>query len=99
VFEDTFLFLDIADFVSQVLLCFILWDIGTKEVSEEVSDIRSRVETASFDEDAELQAQIWHMFARRRRSTTDTKTSERGVIHIANSEPALLCERLTQLKV
>jgi hypothetical protein len=53
-FEDTFLFLDIADFVSQVLLCFILWDIGTKEVSEEVSDIRSRVETASFDEDAEL---------------------------------------------
>jgi len=87
--------LNISDFVSQVLLCFILWNIGTKDTAEEESDIRSSVETASFDEDAELQAQIWQMFARRRRSTMDTKTSERDVIHIANSEPALLCERLS----
>jgi TRAP-type C4-dicarboxylate transport system permease small subunit len=49
-FIFTFLPLYIAVFVSQVLLCIILWDIGTKyDVNSEIS---SSVDAASFDEEA-----------------------------------------------
>jgi hypothetical protein len=64
------IFLDLSNFLSQVVLCVILWDLGTKQPAIEEPDNEedqtwNDIETASFDEDAELHAHIWRMFARR----------------------------------
>jgi hypothetical protein len=67
--------LDIASFISQTLLCWILWDLGTafKEdtIPPEASEICLSIEirTESFDSEAEMQAKIWNMFARPRNNS------------------------------
>lgn len=48
----------ITDFVAQLLLCLIFWDLGTKQ--ELVEEEPERL--ASVDEDSEMQARIWNRF-------------------------------------
>ena len=52
----------VASFISQVCLCFILWDLGTKDESEDASeDEASNVEA----EDEQIDARIWESFKRK----------------------------------
>lgn len=77
--------LDIASFLSQTLLCWILWDLGTAfrqdTIHPEASEICLTIEirTESFDSEAEMQAKIWNMFARPRNDSVvfeEGKTEE-----------------------
>lgn len=60
--------------VSQVLLCMIFWDLGKKIEKADFDPTESRqqspsvldvIVSADFDEDAELQANIWNSLVRR----------------------------------
>lgn len=67
-YKTVLVLLDIASFISQILLCWILWDLGTADTVEPIrsqaSGLIVEIETMSFDAEAEMQARIWNMFAR-----------------------------------
>jgi hypothetical protein len=68
-YKTVLVLLDIASFISQILLCWILWDLGTADTVEPIrsqaSGLIVEIETMSFDSaEAEMQARIWNMFAR-----------------------------------
>jgi hypothetical protein len=50
--------------MSQVLLCVIFWNLGTSTKEEDEDDV-FEVEIEDFDEDAELQANIWNSLVRK----------------------------------
>jgi hypothetical protein len=58
----------IGDFISQLLLIAIFWDLGKPENIRRESEISSTmfaaVEVDEFDDEAELQARIWNRFQR-----------------------------------
>lgn len=62
-------------FVSQVLLGIIFWNLGTSE------DEPTSVIVADFDEDAELQANMWNMLVRReaRESASNSNEFQHGI--------------------
>jgi hypothetical protein len=53
-----------ASFISQVCLCAIFWDLGSKPRQNEPRMPSIRVE--DFDEEAEVQSRIWNNFIRSR---------------------------------
>ena len=58
-----------SSFVSQLILCVILWDLGIQnpvplERKSSVTTASTPLEVANFDDDAEFQARIWMMFVR-----------------------------------
>ena len=50
----------VASFISQVCLCFILWDLGTKDESEDASEEEEAKNVEAEDE--QIDARIWDSF-------------------------------------
>jgi hypothetical protein len=67
---QTNLFFNIVNFVQQVLLARVYWDLGSK-ADEEVKEVRSedpeisQIIEEEFDEDAALQASMWNRMCRK----------------------------------
>jgi hypothetical protein len=77
-----------GDFVSQLLLIFIFWDLGKPEETriESLSSSRfSSVMIDEFDDEAELQARIWNRFQR-----TDRKLENSGALTVSSTSMMLL---------
>jgi hypothetical protein len=70
----------VLNFLSQMSLNFILWDLGTKpEDTDRGSEVSLVVE--EFDEQAETHARIWNLFAKDRcYSSSDVDSSRVSVI-------------------
>lgn len=54
----------VGQFFSQVLLGIIFWSLGEKIVKTADNEHYETLETAPFDEDAELQARMWNGMVR-----------------------------------
>lgn len=88
VYNVTYYFYLFANFFSQALLCVIFKDLGKKEnlVSEQDDAMLESVSSASsvkvdeFDEEAQLQAQIWNQFEQR----TALDDSERAMTYVSH---------------
>jgi hypothetical protein len=52
-----------AQDLSLAVLCFILWELGTKEEPDTADVEVAIIEVEEFDEEAETQARIWNFFA------------------------------------
>lgn len=65
---NTFMYL--VAFVAQLLLCAILWDLGTPVHDRTESHESLKVE--DFDEEAEVQARIWNSFNREQLAKSST---------------------------
>jgi hypothetical protein len=61
-YSITLIFWASCSFASQVLLCFIFWDLANEEDKTVESVSFEEVAIESFDDDAKLQAKIWNRF-------------------------------------
>jgi hypothetical protein len=59
-FDDACVFFIFANFMAQLLLVVIFWDLGRKELAVDDDDSAVNLVTGEFDEEAELQARIWN---------------------------------------
>lgn len=50
----------LTNFFSELFLAYLFWDLGRKEHVNFELESEGNLETADFDEDAELQARIWN---------------------------------------
>lgn len=79
-------FYAVTSFVSQVLLCTILWSLGTDLTRAQTPDSSVRsiytVSVASFDEDAVLQASMWNALVRK--VENEILTTEEEVLGLEN---------------
>lgn len=73
------MFLNIAQVVSQVLLAQIFWNLGTKlpqkatPETEQASSLIEDTVVADFDEDAEIQSEMWNMLVVSQRAGQDMR--------------------------
>ena len=63
--RDDYFFVVAANFLSQILLSMILFKLGSKDADEQSNSLDFQdINVIECDEDAELQARIWNMFAK-----------------------------------